>query len=56
MEDFSGALLEEAEAEREKMPSFIPPYMFNSNGQAVSAYNGVCGFLLDMVVLLLFFK
>ncbi|XP_070183396.1 enhancer of polycomb homolog 1-like [Littorina saxatilis] len=40
MEDFSGALLEEAEAEREKMPSFIPPYMFNSNGQAVSAYNG----------------
>ena len=41
MEDFSGALLAEAEAERQKMPSFVPPYMFNSRGQPVSAFNGV---------------
>ena len=38
MEDFSGVALAEAEAEREKMPSFIPPYLFNNH---VSAYNGV---------------
>ena len=41
MEDFNGALLAEAEAERQKMPSFIPPYMFNSRGQPVSAFSGV---------------
>ncbi|KAK7480951.1 hypothetical protein BaRGS_00027766 [Batillaria attramentaria] len=40
MEDFSGTLLAEAEAEREKHPFFIPPFTFNSRGQAVAAFNG----------------
>ena len=43
MEDFSGTMLAEAEAERAKMPLFVPPYMFNSRGQAVPTFNGVRG-------------
>ncbi|XP_076455967.1 enhancer of polycomb homolog 1-like isoform X2 [Babylonia areolata] len=40
MGDFSGTMLAEAEAERAKMPSFIPPFMFNSQGHGTPAYSG----------------
>ncbi|KAL8608996.1 hypothetical protein ACOMHN_059927 [Nucella lapillus] len=40
MTDFNGTMLAEAEAERAKMPSFIPPFMFNNQGHAVATYNG----------------
>ncbi|KAK6182761.1 hypothetical protein SNE40_010373 [Patella caerulea] len=39
-EDFSGALLAEAEAERSKHPSFVPPFMFNRQGEWVTGLNG----------------
>lgn len=39
MEDFSGSSLAEAEAERDKHPSFIPPYTLTARGQPGS-FNG----------------
>ncbi|XP_076437258.1 enhancer of polycomb homolog 1-like [Babylonia areolata] len=40
MADYSGNMLAEAEAERAKMPLFVPPYMFNSHGLTVPTMNG----------------
>ncbi|CAL1546785.1 unnamed protein product [Lymnaea stagnalis] len=40
MEDFSGTALAEAEEEREKHPTFVPPFALNSRGEWVQTYKG----------------